>query len=152
MNSPVRIPLLSINSPRGDRSLHEELFRALSENERPTLFIDEFRQPCPTENVADFLVELCDRNDCRGLFHWAGGQRLSRFQIGNQLLDHFGLPHLSIDQATLAKNPRFSKRPPDLTFDTSTLQGRLKTRPTSFTDHLDSLIVPKQFRDWYHSL
>ena len=149
--SIIRIPLLSGNSPRGDRSLHEQLFRALSENERPALFIDEFRQPCPTENVADVLVELCERNDCRGLLHWAGSQRLSRFQIGNQLLEHFGLPRSSIDQATLANNPIFSN-PPDLTLDTSPLQGRLKTRPTGFTDHLDSLIVPKQFRDWYHSL
>ena len=150
--SIIRIPLLSGNSPRGDRSLHEQLLRALSENERPALFIDEFRQPCPTENVADVLVELCEGNDCRGLLHWAGSQRLSRFQIGNQLLEHFGLPRSSIDQATLANNPIFSNRPPDLTLDTSPLQGRLKTRPTGFTDHLDSLIVPKQFRDWYHSL
>ena len=150
--SIVRIPLLSGNSPRGDRSLHEQLFRALSENERPTLFIDEFRQPCPTENVADVLVELCERNDCRGLIHWAGSQSLSRFQIGEKLLEHIRLPRSSIEQATHTNKPKFSKRPPDLTLDTYPPLGWLKTRPKGFTDHLDSLIVPIQFRGWYHSL
>jgi len=149
--SIVRIPLLSGNSPRGDRSLHEQLFRALSENYRPPLFVDEFRQPCPTENVASVLVELCERNDFRGLLHWAGSQRLSRFQIGEQLLDHFGLPPSSIEQATLANNPAFSVWPPDLTLDMAPLEGQLKTRPKALKEHLDTLIIPMQYREWYHS-
>ena len=150
--SILRIPLLSGNSPRGERSLHEQLFRSLSEGRRPALFADEFRQPCPTENVADVLVELCERNDFRGLLHWAGSHRLSRFEIGKRLLEHFGLPESRIDRATLANNPQFLNRPPDLTLNASPLQGRLKTRPMGLMDHLDTLIVPRQFRDWYHSL
>lgn len=150
--SIVRIPILSGNSPKGDRSLHEKLFQALSENHRPALFVDELRQPCSTENVASVLVELCERNDFRGLLHWAGSQRLSRFQIGEQLLDHFGLPRSSIEQATLANNAAFSARPPDLTLDIAPLEGKLKTQPKIFKEHFDTLIIPRQYREWYHSL
>lgn len=150
--SIIRIPLLSGNSPWGNRSLHEQLFQALKTNNRPALFVDEFRQPCPTENIAAVLVELCERNDFRGLLHWAGSRRLSRFQIGERLLDHFGLPLSSIEPATLAGNPEFAKRPPDLTLDTYPLEGQLKTQPKALEEHFDTLIVPKSCREWYHSL
>jgi hypothetical protein len=32
------------------------------------------------------------------------------------------------------------------------LAGRLKTRPQPFSEQLESLIVPKQFRVWYNSI
>lgn len=149
--SIVRIPLLSGNSPRGNRSVHEQLLGSLSEGKRPALFVDEFRQPCSTENIATALVELCERNDFRGILHWAGKERLSRFQIGEQLLDHFGLPCSLIEKAQLSGNPRFSQRPPDLTLEMNPLAGQLKTQPAAFKEHLDSLIIPNPCRDWYHS-
>ena len=150
--SIVRIPLLSGNSPRGNRSLHEHLLGSLSENRLPSLFVDEFRQPCSTDNVAKALVELCERNDFRGLLHWAGKDRLSRFRIGEELLDHFGLRRSLINQAELTENPKFSQRPPDLTLDIKPLAGQLKTQPASFREHLNSLIIPRQYREWYNSL
>jgi len=46
-----------------------------------TLFTDEFRCPLPAVETARAVWELADKN-CAGLFHVAGAERLSRWQIG----------------------------------------------------------------------
>jgi dTDP-4-dehydrorhamnose reductase len=48
------------------------------------LFTDEFRSPLPATEAARAVWELADRN-CRGLFHVAGADKLSRWQIGRLL-------------------------------------------------------------------
>jgi dTDP-4-dehydrorhamnose reductase len=150
--SVIRIPLLNGNSLAGQRSIHESLFRSWSLGERPALFCDEYRQPCLTDNLAEAMVELCERNDSRGLLHWAGRDRLSRFEIGKRILDHFGLPAGFIKRAERGDDPRFAQRQNDLSLDLQPLAGILKTRPQSFSDQLDGLVVPKPYREWYHSI
>jgi len=55
------------------------------------LYTDELRQPCTAENLAEVMVELCERRDLRGVFHWAGAELLSRHALGMRLRDHFKL-------------------------------------------------------------
>ena len=150
--SVIRIPLLSGTSLRGTRSIHEQLFHAWSQGKRPSLFTDEFRQPCLTDNLAEAMVELCERTELRGLLHWAGQDRLSRYQIGQQILSHFGLPSDFIQEARRGDDPQFANRQGDLSLDLQPLAGILKTRPQAFADQLDALIVPKPFRDWYNAI
>ncbi len=150
--SIIRIPLLNGNSPRGNRSLHEHLFAAWSQGKKLDLFTDEYRQPCLADNLADAMVELCERNDLRGLLHWAGADSLSRFEIGKRILEHFGLPGKYITASTRGDHPAHAHRQENLSLDLQPLEGRLKTRPQSFTEQLESLIVPKPFRAWYHSI
>ncbi len=87
----VRAPLLMGNSPGGRRSLHERLLADWAAGKTPRLFTDEFRQPCTAENLAEVLVELCERPDLRGVHHWAGADLLSRFELGERLRAHFKL-------------------------------------------------------------
>ena len=150
--SIIRIPLLNGNSPRGNRSLHEQLFAAWSRGEKAHLFTDEYRQPCLSDNLADAMVELCERNDLQGLLHWAGADPLSRFEIGQQILDHFGLSPDFISKSNRGNHPEHSRRQENLALDLQPLAGRLKTRPQPFSEQLESLIVPKQFRVWYNSI
>ena len=49
-----------------------------------TLFTDEFRCPIPAEETAGAIWDLLDRG-ARGLFHIAGSERLSRWEIGELL-------------------------------------------------------------------
>ncbi len=149
--SILRIPLLNGNSPRGDRSLHEHLLAAWSQGKKTPLFLDEFRQPCLSDNLADAMVELCERNDLQGLLHWAGSDPLSRFEIGKRMLNHFGLSPDFISKSNRGNHPEHSRRQENLTLDLQPLEGRLKTRPQAFSEQLESLIVPKQLRAWYNS-
>ena len=71
-------------SPTGDRSFNEELRRAAEQGRAMTLFVDEFRCPIPAEETARAIWRLLER-DGRGIFHLAGAERLSRWDIGQLL-------------------------------------------------------------------
>ncbi len=150
--SVIRIPLLNGNSPRGERSVHEKLFAAWSKGLSADLFNDEFRQPCLADNLADAMVEICERDNLQGLLHWAGEDRLSRYEIGKRILEHFGLPSRLINESSRTEQGLDASRQGDLSLDLQPLRGCLKTRPQAFATQLESLIVPHPCRDWYHSI
>lgn len=135
----LRIPILMGNSPSGQRSVHEKLLQAVRQGERPKLFCDEIRQPCSVSNVAEVLLELSERRDLHGIFHWAGGETLSRFEMGQRILRHFGLPLDSIQSATRNDDPAFGDRPANLTFNLHPLVNKIKTRTLTFDEQLEEL-------------
>lgn len=148
----LRVPLLMGNSASAQRSHHERLFADWAAGRTPQLFTDEFRQPCTAENLAEVLLELCERTDLRGLFHWAGTELLSRHEIGRRIREHFKLTETQAPlQAGLrTANPEvMRKRQPCLALDYTALAAKLKTRPQSFAQQLEELQVPAPTRAWY---
>ena len=135
----LRIPLLMGNSPRGQRSAHEQLLAAIARGEKPQLFCDEIRQPCSAANVAEVLLELTERRDLHGIFHWAGAETMSRFEIGQRILQHFKLPLNSVQSVCQRDHPAHANRPSHLTFNLHPLVSKLKTRPATFAEQLESL-------------
>ena len=131
----LRIPILMGNSPSAQRSLHEKLIAAIKAGEKPKLFCDEMRQPCSASNVAEVLLELTERRDLHGLFHWAGSETLSRFEMGQRILKHFGLPLDAIESAYRDED----SRPARLTFNLNPIVSKLKTKPIDFAAQLDEL-------------
>ena len=131
----LRIPILMGNSPGGRRSLHEKLIAAIQAGKKPKLFCDEMRQPCSASNVAEVLLELTERRDLHGLFHWAGSETLSRFEIGQRILKHFGLPLDAIESVCRDDD----SRPARLTFNLNPIVSKLKTKPIDFEAQLDEL-------------
>lgn len=147
----LRTTLLTGNSPGGRRSVHEKLFATWAAGNTARLFDDEIRQPCLAGSLAETVVEIAERNDLFGTFHWAGAEKISRYEIGRRILEHFKLPPNLIEKTSLRSNPDFADRPADLTLDISPLSQKLKSRPLSFSAQLDTLKVPVPFRTWYHS-
>ena len=76
-------------SASGQRSLHERLLADWAAGKTPRLFVDEYSQPCSAENLAEVLVEICERRDLHGLFHWAGTELLSRYELGVRVRERF---------------------------------------------------------------
>lgn len=148
----LRLPILTGNSPSGRRSVHEKLLRSLAAGERPALFDDEIRQPCSAENVAEALLELSERRDLHGIFHWAGAEPLSRLEMGKRILEHFGLAPSHVDAARLSERPPDAPpRPADLRLELHPLVSKLKTRPPVFREQLADLRVPEELASWIHS-
>jgi dTDP-4-dehydrorhamnose reductase len=148
----LRAPLLMGNSLTGRRSNHERLFADWAAGRTPKLFTDEFRQTCTAENLAETMVELCERDDVRGVFHWAGSELISRHALGVRIREHFKLterdaPLAAVGRAEVPDVAR--KRQASLPLDISPLAGKLKTRPQTITEQLAELNVPPPFRDWY---
>ena len=148
----IRAPLLMGNSAAGQRSNHERLFADWAAGRTPWLFTDEFRQTCTAENLAEVMLELCERNDVRGAVHWAGAELISRHALGLRIREHFKLtekqaPLASVTRAALPEVAR--KRQACLALDISPLAGKLKTRPQTITEQLEELKVPAPCREWY---
>ena len=146
----LRITLVNGNSPGGTRSQHEKILHALANNEPLVLFEDEVRQPCSSENVASAMVELLERPNLNGLFHWAGDEEISRYQLGVRILRRFGMNPKGIKKGSLKKEEaRIGLRPRHLGFELAPLAGKLKTKPPSVDKQLEGLIVPPSLYGWY---
>jgi len=71
-------------SRAGDRGFNEQLRLSLQKSDGMKLFTDEFRSPIPAIETARAVWELAGKN-CAGIFHVAGAEKLSRWQIGQLL-------------------------------------------------------------------
>lgn len=150
----VRAPLLMGNSPGGKRSTHERLFSDWAAGRPVKLYCDEFRQTCTAENLAEVIVELCERREVRGICHWAGAALLSRYELGQQIRAHFKLREADapITMITRLETPAAArKRQACLALDLAPLRGLLKTQPQTIEAQLAELHVPAPSRDWYFS-
>ncbi|HVS53068.1 MAG TPA: SDR family oxidoreductase [Opitutaceae bacterium] len=148
----LRAPLLMGNSVAGRRSTHERLFADWAAGRTPKLFTDEFRQPCTAENLAEAMLELCERRDLCGVFHWAGAELVDRHTLGVRVREHFKLTEKEAPLAavTRAAVPGASeKRQACLALDIAPLAGKLKTRPQTLAAQLAELRVPPPCRAWY---
>jgi dTDP-4-dehydrorhamnose reductase len=145
----LRITIVNGNSPSGTRGIHEKLFHTWAAGKVTTLFTDELRQPVSAVNVGDVLTELLERPNLHGLFHWAGPDTLSRFDMARAFLKHFALPENLIAPARSADQPGADLRPRCLELILPPLLGKLKAVPTPFAQQLDELAVPAACLEWY---
>lgn len=81
-------------SPTGDRSFNEDMLKAAAAGRRLKLFTDEYRCPIPwmetaraTWDLVQGLAEGASLKPPSGVFHVAGAERLSRWEIGNLVAD-----------------------------------------------------------------
>lgn len=143
----LRIAIVTGDSPSAKRSVHERLFTDWSEGKKVNLFEDEIRQPVSATNVAELTIELCQRPNLHGIFHWAGAETLSRYEIGRRIADHFQLP---ADLVVAAQSE--GNRQADLRLELNPLINKVRTRPASFSQQLESMTVPRWCRAWYTSI
>lgn len=148
----IRTTLINGNSIDGTRGLHERLFRAWMKGERTTLFTDEIRQPVGMSNLADALVEICERQNLSGVYHWAGAEALSRHQIGQRICRHFALDEGLVVAAESSSFRSEIPRPRDLSLSLVPLAGKLKTPAQTFDEQLSELRVPRGAEAWYESV
>jgi dTDP-4-dehydrorhamnose reductase len=81
----VRTSLNGGISMAGNRGFNEQFRHALQTGQGMKLFTDEYRCPIFAGETARAVWELAGKN-CAGIFHVAGAEKLSRFQIGQLLL------------------------------------------------------------------
>jgi len=119
----VRTSLNGGTSPAGDRGFNEELRQAWQAGKTLSLFTDEFRSPIPAIVAARGVWELAGKNQ-PGLYHLAGAERLSRWQIGKLIASRW--PQLSPRlEAASAKDYSGAPRPPDSSLNCRKVQELL---------------------------
>ena len=146
----LRVSPLSGNSVSGYRGLHERLMVRWARGEVTPLFTDEIRQPVSVSNLADVLVELCERGNLSGVYHWAGTEALSRYEIGRRIAEYFGFKPESVVSPAVRGEESLG-RPKELRLDLHPLQGKLRTRAQNFEEILSELRVPEHLEVWHTS-
>ncbi len=119
----IRTSLNGGQSPGGDRGFNEQMRRAWQAGQPLELFTDEFRCPIPAEVTARATWELAAQNR-PGLFHVAGSERLSRWQLGQLLAARWPQLKPKIKPASLSSYPGAS-RPPDTSLNCAKAQRLL---------------------------
>lgn len=113
-------------SPVGNRGFNEQLRATLRNATGLKMFTDEFRSPIPAIETARAVWELVEKN-CAGVFHVAGAERLSRWQIGQLLVPRWPEIKTKIEPGS-AKDFPGPPRAPDTSLDISKVQ-KILSRP-----------------------
>lgn len=129
----VRTSLNFGNSPTGDRAFNEQMRQAIEHGEVLKLFTDEFRCPIPAIETARAVWELTAQNR-PGLYHVAGSERLSRWEIGELLVKYWKLKP-KIEHASL-RDFRGLPRSPDTSLNCAKVQKLLSFPLPRFSEWL----------------
>lgn len=130
----VRTSLNAGKSPTGDRGMDEQLLVAWRAGRSMTLFVDEYRCPIPAAATARAIWELVDAG-ATGLYHVVGGEKLSRWQIGELLTARHPAFRPLIRPGTL-KDYQGAPRSPDTSLNPAKAQTRLSFPLPRFSDWL----------------
>jgi dTDP-4-dehydrorhamnose reductase len=119
----VRTSLNFGQSLTKDRAFNEQMRSAVERGEVLQLFVDEFRCPIPAEVTARAVWELAAQ-DKPGLYHLAGSERLSRWEIGQLLAAYWAPLEVKMERASI-RDFRGLPRSPDTSLDCGKMQQLL---------------------------
>lgn len=130
----IRTSLNAGTSPTGDRGFDEQLLNAWKRGETPRLFTDEFRSPIAAAVTARAVWEILLQG-LSGLFHLAGSERISRWEIGQLLMVRHPELHPKA-VATSCKEYTGPPRAPDTSMDCSKVQACLSFQLPRYSEYL----------------
>ena len=90
----LRIPELlghSLNLKPQEKTYNERILETLQSPQKIVASKNHYLQPTTSNNVADLLVELSERRDLHGIFHWAGSQKIDEFNLVQMILNNAGI-------------------------------------------------------------
>ncbi len=108
----VRLPLLFGWDNQGRNFLTDWTIK-LQKGERIRAFTDEFRSALWAEDAARGLSQLAAARGLAGIFHFAGPERLSRYEFALRLAEVFELDANLIDAIRMDDLPMLAARVPD---------------------------------------
>jgi dTDP-4-dehydrorhamnose reductase len=130
----IRTSLNGGTSLTGDRGFNEQMRRAWQAGQTLKLFTDEFRCPLPAVVTARAVWELVSQNQ-PGLYHLAGSERLSRWEIGKLIAARWPQLNPRIEPASAKDCPEMP-RPADTSLNCSKAQRLLSFPLPSLSEWL----------------
>jgi dTDP-4-dehydrorhamnose reductase len=130
----IRTSLNAGRSPTGDRAFNEQMRLAWQRGEKSKLFTDEYRSPIVASVTARAIWEIAALQ-AAGIYHLAGAERLSRWQIGQALAALYPDLHPILEASSLKEYPG-APRPPDTSLNCAELQALLSFPLPRFSEWL----------------
>jgi dTDP-4-dehydrorhamnose reductase len=132
-HSVIRTSLNTGRTVRGN-AFNEQWRAAWQHGETLNLFADEFRSPIAAEVTARAVWELVGANQ-PGLYHLAGSERLSRYEIGELLAAIEPGLNARIERGSI-RGYTAMRRSPDTSLDSSKIQRLLSFALPRFSNWL----------------
>ena len=84
----LRIPeILSSDSKSVQKSFNQKIMQSAQSKQVIELTNTKQFQPTSSTNIADVILELCERNDLHGIFHWAGSETINEYKLAKLILN-----------------------------------------------------------------
>ena len=135
----ARLPLLYGNSGGRGLGASDSILEKVEQDDRPALFVDEWRTPLEVTNAAAALVELLEF-DHAGPVHIAGPKRITRFDFGIEVLRAMGMSEpgarTALDAILQSDAVGGPLRPRDVSLDATQAATALDTRLLTVRDGL----------------
>lgn len=131
----IRTSLNYGKSPSGRRAFNEEMAAAWREGRTLRFFEDEFRSPLAAGVTARAVLELAAQGKT-GIYHVAGCERLSRWDLGRLVADRHPELQPRLEKTSL-RDYSGAPRSPDTSLNTSKAQQFLSFPLPRFTDWLN---------------
>jgi len=94
------------------------LISELKKEKSCTIVTDQIISPTYTQDLSEQLIALID-NDARGIYHTAGGDIISRFDLACRIADYFDLDRSLVKPITMDMMDWLAKRPKDSSLNVS---------------------------------
>ncbi len=130
----IRTSLNGGTSPTGDRGFNEQLRHAFADGTTLNLFTDEFRNPMHAAVTARATWELVRQNQ-PGLYHVAGREKMSRWDLGRLLAARWPQLQPKLVAGSL-KEYRAAPRSPDTSLNCAKIQKRVSFPLPGLTEWL----------------
>jgi len=119
-------------------SFSDTIIKTLRKGNKITLFDDVFYTPILSENLAHAVHELLNRN-ANGIYHVVGDERISKYQFGMKVAEHFNLNPKLIEPDSLTSQTNLVKRPHDMSLSNQKTSDLLKKPLGCVDEHLNRL-------------
>jgi dTDP-4-dehydrorhamnose reductase len=126
--------------PLGTRSCYiDELRSALSQGKTISAFVDQWRTATAGDQLGEVLCRLLQKPSLRGVFHWGGAERASRYETALALCRVFGFDENLVLKSRAADKKFVAPRPVDTSLDSSRLAAALKMKPWTLEEGFRAL-------------
>lgn len=124
---------------KGGKNFLSHLVQWLDENEEVRVVSDQINRPTYVPDLAEAIVNLLD---AEGVYHFANGHPLSRYEMARDIMAHQATRCQRLIPVALATFPCVAKRPLYTALDTTKVTAVLGYAPRSWkeilTDYLES--------------
>jgi dTDP-4-dehydrorhamnose reductase len=126
--------------PPWRKSLSDWLLGILRAGNPVPAFCDVYFTPIALPHLCQAIEEMVDKN-ASGVFHVAGGERVSKFVFAARLAEHFGFPKTLVKESRLADARLGAARPLDMSLSTAKIAAFLGRPMPNLADNLSALEI-----------
>jgi dTDP-4-dehydrorhamnose reductase len=126
--------------PLGTRPCYiDELRAALSRGEPVSAFADQWRTPTLGDQLPEVVLRLLADPGLEGVYHWAGADRVTRYESALQVCRTFGYDERLVRAARTADRRFLAPRPRDTSLESGRLAADIGLAPPTLLQGLAAL-------------